>query len=132
MQSADRSKSSRHWIEIECFPTPGLTIWCKLHYRCPRVMATDNTNAQETVLLFFGELIADITFDARIRGSQCRSLTQPLRFLSRIPYHWLGTLWNERHSIVILTLQKTLQALPLGVETLHRHGDMINHRRYDS
>ena len=45
MQSADRSKSSRHWIEIECFLTPGLWAsgsWSKLNYRRPRVMATDN------------------------------------------------------------------------------------------
>jgi hypothetical protein len=71
MQSADRSKSSSHWIEIECFPTPGLAVWSKLNYPCPRVMATDNTSqdAQETVLLLFGESVADITFNARIRGS---------------------------------------------------------------
>lgn len=88
MQSADRLKSSRHWIEIECcFPTPGLPIWSQLHYLYPRVMATDYRMPMKHFFLLFGELTTDITFDARIRGSHCRSLTQPLQFSRCIPYY---------------------------------------------
>jgi hypothetical protein len=132
MQSADRSKSSRHWIEIEWFPTPGLPIWSQLHSRCPRVMATDKRMPKKHFFLLFGELITDITFDARIRGSHCRSLTQPLAFSTCIPYHCLGTLWNEQHPIVTSTLQGPLQPLPLQAGTFHRYGDMIDHYSFKS
>lgn len=46
MQSADRAKSSWHWIEIEqsfqlVNSSGHLESWSELHYRHPRVMATD-------------------------------------------------------------------------------------------
>jgi hypothetical protein len=101
MQSADRSKPSRHWIGIEL----GISNSWIDSTRLALLTADGNTSNHAITTRRYPRDVStavqgttDITFHARIRGSYRRSLAQPLLFVRAFhtrPPAWRFVEWTK-------------------------------------